>query len=541
MRVVEGLRGSVRMKTTMRPRFDYGKTRPWVQRDGRVVVAQAGPSALELRSDVPARRGLARRRRRRFGWTPASEWRSCSPRTSRGCRLPLPSTRSAAEAETETWWSEWAARSTYRGPWGAEVERSLVTLKALTYAPTGGIVAAATTSLPEFLGGVRNWDYRYCWLRDAALSLDALMAAGYVEEATSWRNWVLRAVAGDPEDLQIMYGIAGERRLEEFELPWLPGYEGSAPVRVGNAASGQLQLDVYGELVDAIYRARQLGMPTAPQAIDIGLEMAAWLGGQLAATRRRHLGDPRPASAVRALQGDGMGGHRSHGHDRSKRTGWTCPASTKLRDEIHDEICDKGFDAERNTFTQYYGSTQLDASLLLIPQVGFLPPDDPRVVGTIEAVQRELVHDGFVMRYIPDEDAADGLPPGEGAFLACSFWLVESLAMIGRVDEARELFDRLLSLRNELGLLLRRVRPAEQAADRQLPPGVHPPDLDLGRRRAACGQGLSTERTATSRYPSWVVLWCPLRAAGHVGRGRTAERTRERRAARPARWRRAPR
>ena len=450
VRVIEGLRGSVRMQMTMRPRFDYGRTRPWVQRDGRVVIAQAGPSVLELRSDVQLDADspdIAASFRVDGGERMAfvlSSFESWLP-------APAPIDPYTAEAETETWWSKWAERSTYRGPWGAEVERSLVTLKALTYAPTGGIVAAATTSLPEFLGGVRNWDYRYCWLRDAALSLDALMAAGYVEEATSWRNWVLRAVAGDPEDLQIMYGLAGERRLEEFELPWLPGYEGSAPVRVGNAASGQLQLDVYGELVDAIYRARQLGMPAAPQAIDIGLEMAAWLEGNW----------EQPDDGIWEIRGPRQQFVHSKvmawvAIDRmvtiAEGTGMETPGLSKLRDQIHDEICDKGFDAERNTFTQYYGSKQLDASLLLIPQVGFLPPDDPRVVGTIEAVQRELVHDGFVMRYIPDEHAADGLPPGEGAFLACSFWLVEALAMIGRVDEARALFDRLLSLRNELGL-----------------------------------------------------------------------------------------
>jgi GH15 family glucan-1,4-alpha-glucosidase len=450
VRVIEGLRGSVQMHTTMRPRFDYGKTRPWVQRHGRVVVAQAGPSALELRSDVQldadspeisATFRVGAGERVAFTLTSYESWLSAPP----------PIDPITAESETETWWSEWAVRSTYRGPWAAEVERSLVTLKALTYAPTGGIVAAATTSLPEFLGGVRNWDYRFCWLRDAALSLDALMSAGYIEEATSWRNWVLRAVAGDPEDLQIMYGLAGERRLEEFELGWLPGYEGSAPVRVGNAASGQLQLDVYGELVDAIFRARQLGMPSAPQAIDIALEMAAWLETNW----------EQPDDGIWEIRGPRQQFVHSKvmawvAIDRmvqiAESTGMDTPGLAKLRDEIHADICEKGYDPERNTFTQYYGSQQLDAALLLIPQVGFLPPDDPRVIGTIDAVQRELVHHGFVMRYIPDEDAADGLPPGEGAFLACSFWLVESLALIGRVDEARELFARLLSLRNEVGL-----------------------------------------------------------------------------------------
>jgi GH15 family glucan-1,4-alpha-glucosidase len=450
VRVVEGLSGSVAMTTTMRPRFDYGRTRPWVQRDGHVVVAQAGPSALELRSEVPldsdgpeisATFRVDAGERFAFVLTSYESW------------LPAPPAIDpySAEAQTEVWWSEWAGRSTYRGPWGAEVERSLVTLKALTYAPTGGIVAAVTTSLPEWLGGVRNWDYRYCWLRDAALSLDALMAAGYVDEAISWRDWVLRAVAGDPEDLQIMYGLAGERRLDEYELPWLPGYEGSAPVRVGNAAAGQLQLDVYGELVDAIYRARQLGMPSAPQAIDIALDMAAWLEANWG----------QPDDGIWEIRGPRQQFVHSKvmawvAVDRMVKiaasVGFDVPKLAALADTIHAEVCDKGYDAARNTFTQYYGSKQLDASLLLIPQVGFLPPEDPRVIGTVDAVQRELVKDGFVMRYVPDVDAADGLPPGEGAFLACSFWLVETLAVIGRVDEARELFERLLSLRNEVGL-----------------------------------------------------------------------------------------
>jgi GH15 family glucan-1,4-alpha-glucosidase len=314
-------------------------------------------------------------------------------------------------------------------------------------------VAAVTTSLPECLGGVRNWDYRFCWIRDAALALDALMAAGYVEEATQWRDWVIRAVAGDPEDLQIMYGIGGERRLDEYELAWLPGYEGSAPVRVGNAASGQLQLDVYGELVDAIYRAQQHGMAPAARALDPTQSVVRWL--------EEHWRDPD----------DGIwevrGPRRQFVHSKvmawvaadrlvkmSEASGYEAPLQglRRMRDEIHEEVCRKGYDAQRNTFTQYYGSTQLDAALLLIPQVGFLPASDPRVIGTVDAIQRELMRDGFVMRYIPDEHAADGLPPGEGAFLACSFWLVIDLALIGRMDEARALFDRLLALQNDLGL-----------------------------------------------------------------------------------------
>lgn len=460
VRVVEGLSGSVPMSSVLSPRFDYGKTRPWIKVEGEGMVAVgAGPEALELRAEVPisaddqrlAARFIVRQGERvGFVLTWYSSWEAAPP----------PVEALEVVSGTAAWWQEWAGRSTYRGGWKDEVERSLITLKALTYEPTGGIVAAPTTSLPEFLGGVRNWDYRFCWIRDAALSLNALMAAGYVEEATKWRDWLMRAVAGDPEDLQIMYGVAGERRLEEYELPWLPGYEGSAPVRVGNAASGQLQLDVYGELTDAIYRARQLGMAPEADAFDMAAGLLRWLA--------EHWRDPD--DGVWEVRGP----RRQFVHSKvmawvavdritkiAEESGLEAPLEQlrQIRDEIHAEVCELGYDADRNTFTQYYGSTQLDAALLLIPQVGFLPASDPRVVGTIEAIQRELLRDGFVMRYIPDEDAADGLPPGEGAFLACSFWLVTDLAMIGRLDEARALFDRLLALRNDLGLFSEEYDP----------------------------------------------------------------------------------
>jgi GH15 family glucan-1,4-alpha-glucosidase len=459
VRVVEGVRGSVPMFSRCVPRFDYGKTRPWIHGSGSVVHAGAGPEALELRADAPitvtdqslhARFVVGEGERIGFVLAWYSSWEPAPP----------PVDALGAIDETDRWWRDWSGRSTYQGGWKEEVERSLITLKALTYEPTGGVVAAATTSLPEFLGGVRNWDYRFCWIRDAALTLDALMAAGYVGEARSWRDWVLRAVAGDPEDLQIMYGVAGERRLDEYELDWLPGYEGSAPVRVGNAASGQRQLDVYGELVDAIYRARRLGMAAVAEALDPTIGVIRWL--------EQHWREPD----------DGIwevrGPRRQFVHSKvmawvaadriltlAEEAGIEAPLEglRRMREEIHEEVCAKGYDAERNTFTQYYGSTQLDAALLLIPQVGFLPPSDPRVAGTVDAIQRELVRDGFVMRYIPDEDAADGLPPGEGAFLACSFWLVTDLAMLGRVHEARELFDRLLALRNDLGLFSEEYDP----------------------------------------------------------------------------------
>ena len=462
VRVVEGVRGAVTMRTRFTPRFDYGRTRPWVRKVDGALAAAAGPEALELRSDVPlqghdfqhtAEFTVAPGQRVGFVLTYHSSWEAPPPAVE----------PAAALQQTEAWWQEWSDHSTYRGGWADEVQRSLITLKALTYAPTGGIVAAPTTSLPEFLGGVRNWDYRYCWLRDSALLLDALMAAGYVGAAASWRDWLLRAVAGDPDDLQIMYGLGGERRLNEYELDWLPGYENSRPVRVGNAASGQRQLDVYGEVMDAMFRARKLGMPPEAHAWSVERQIIEWL--------ESHWQEPD----------DGLwevrGPRRNFVHskvmawvaiDRAIRSveaaGFDAPLERfkHMRTEIHNEVCRKGYDAERNTFTQYYGSKQLDAALLLIPQVGFLPPSDPRVVGTVDAVQRELVRDGFVMRYIPDEHAADGLPPGEGAFLACSFWLVNALALIGRRGEAHALFDRLLSLRNDLGLFSEEYDPVHK-------------------------------------------------------------------------------
>jgi GH15 family glucan-1,4-alpha-glucosidase len=452
VRVVEGLEGSVPMRMRLRARFDYGKTKPWLRMRDGVLNAMAGPDAIELRSDVPikehelqAEASFEATAGQRVGFvlTHHPSWD----------RSPDPIDAAASTESTEAWWREWSDRSTYDGPWADVVQRSLITLKALIYAPSGGIVAAATTSLPEYLGGVRNWDYRYCWLRDAALTLEALMGAGYVDEATAWRDWVMRAVAGDPEDVQIMYGLGGERRLDEYELPHLAGYEGSAPVRIGNAASGQLQLDVYGELIEAIYRAQELGMQATRHGAELGLLLFDWL--------KDHWQDPD----------DGVwevrGGRKQFVHSKvmvwvafdrlekmaeSMGLAQAAEPLRQLRDAVHEEICREGYDAERNTFTQSYGSKQLDASLLLIPMVGFLPADDPRAIGTVEAIQRELVKDGFVMRYIPDEDAADGLPPGEGAFLACSFWLVNDLALMGRRTEAEELFERLLSLRNDLGL-----------------------------------------------------------------------------------------
>jgi GH15 family glucan-1,4-alpha-glucosidase len=344
--------------------------------------------------------------------------------------------------------------------WATIVRRSLIVLKALTYEPTGGIVAAATTSLPEWIGSVRNWDYRYCWLRDATLTLLALLQGNHVEEAAAWRRWLLRAIAGDPADIQIMYGVGGERRLTELELPWLDGYEGSRPVRIGNAASEQLQLDVYGEVIDALYQARVRGIGVDPQAWRIQLAMLdhlaeAWRdpdeGIWEIRGERRHFTHSKVMTwvafdrAVRTVEQQGLDGPE----DR-----WR-----ELRDEIFAEVCERGFDEELGSFTQSYGSKELDASLLLLPLVGFLPATDPRIGGTIEAIERELLQDGLVLRYRTQEAGVDGLPPGEGVFLPCSFWLANCYELLGRHEEALALFERLAGLANDLGLLSEEYDP----------------------------------------------------------------------------------
>jgi GH15 family glucan-1,4-alpha-glucosidase len=376
-------------------------------------------------------------------------------------RPPKPVDPYAAVDDTEAWWAEWMSHSTYDGGWQSEVRRSLATLKALTFQPTGGIVAAATTSLPEQLGGPRNWDYRYCWLRDAALTLQALMGAGFKAEAGKWRDWLLRAVAGDPSDLQIMYGITGARRLPEMELDWLAGYEGSRPVRIGNAAADQLQLDVWGETLDGLSFAREAGLSANDDAWALQVNLLEFLEGNWR----------EPDNGLWEMRGDRQ--HFVH----SKVMAWVAfdrmvagvehfglagPVDDwrRARQEIRDEVLAKGFDAGRNTFTQAYGSSQLDAALLLIPQVRFLPWDDPRVAGTVDAVQRELTASGFVLRYKPGSGSSDdGLPGDEGAFLACSFWLADALHGIGRQQEAKTLFERLLGLTNDVGLLAEEYDP----------------------------------------------------------------------------------
>ncbi|HET6729414.1 MAG TPA: glycoside hydrolase family 15 protein [Jiangellaceae bacterium] len=460
VRIVEGVSGRVHVHSELRLRFDYGRSVPWVHRIDGQVVGVCGPDAVALHADVPthghnltthADATVSAGDRVTFvlSWFPSH------------LPVPRPTDPWHALRSTERFWTDWAARSTYAGPYREAVQRSLLTLKALTYQPTGGIVAAPTTSLPEDIGGVRNWDYRYCWLRDSAFTLDALIRSGYVEEAKAWRDWLLRAIGGNPDDLQVMYGIGGERRLVEYELDWLPGHHGSHPVRIGNAAADQLQIDVYGEIMDTLCRGRLHGFE---------LERHMWA---LQAHLVRHLEHRwvEPDEGIWEIRGQRR--HFVH----SKVMAWVAvdrhirgieeTGSTEaeldrwraLRDTIHAEVCAKGYDAERNTFTQTYGLPAVDASLLQIPIVGFLPPDDPRVIGTVDAVQADLCTDsGLVLRYRTETDV-DGLPGDEGAFLACSFWLVEALHLIGRDVRARELFEHLLSLRNDLGLLSEQYDP----------------------------------------------------------------------------------
>jgi GH15 family glucan-1,4-alpha-glucosidase len=463
VRMVEGVRGEVEMSSELVIRFDYGSIVPWVRRlpEGDCRIAVAGPDALCFRTPAETRGENMRtisdftvREGERvpfvLTWYPSNE----DP--------PEPVDADSALEDTVQYWENWAEQCTYRGEWHDAVHQSLVVLKALTYAPTGGIVAAPTTSLPEQLGGVRNWDYRFCWLRDATLTLLAFLNGGYLGEADAWRNWLLRAVAGDPADLQIMYGVAGERRLTEIELPWLPGYERSMPVRVGNAAVQQFQLDVYGEVMDALHQGRAHDLPASKEAWALQRHLLqhleqAWKepdeGIWEVRGPRRHFTHSKVMAWVAF----------DRGVQAAERFGRTGPVDQwrRVRAEIHDEVLRKGFDAELDSFVGFYGAKRLDASLLVIPLVGFLPADDPRMVGTVAAIERELVRDGFVQRYRANDETVsiDGLPPGEGVFLPCTFWLVDNLALQGRLDEARELFERLLALRTDLGLLAEEYDP----------------------------------------------------------------------------------
>jgi len=466
-RIVEGVRGAVEMECVLQVRFGYGRVLPWMRRVDHCLSAVAGPDAVWLRTPV---RLVGRSMRHEASFSVRA-----------GERVPfvlcwMPSHAGApevteADAEdllerTGAFWADWTARCTYEGEYHEAVLRSLITLKALTYAPTGGIVAAPTTSLPEDIGGVRNWDYRYCWLRDATITLEALLRTGYTAEAGAWREWLERTVAGSARDVQIMYGVAGERRLAEWEASWLPGYENSAPVRIGNAAVDQRQLDVYGEVIDAMTLGKQAGLPFDKHTWALVRQLLEFLEKhwnepdegiwEVRGPRRDFVHSKIMAWVAfdRAIQVAELGSPGSHDRWRA------------VRDQIHAEICERGYDAERGTFTQYYGSSELDASVLLLIEVGFLPPDDPRVISTVRTIQRELVRDGLVLRYTQPAAATaggqadvDGLTGGEGAFLACSFWLVNALHLIGEFDEAVALFERLLALRNDLGLLSEEYDP----------------------------------------------------------------------------------
>jgi GH15 family glucan-1,4-alpha-glucosidase len=468
IRIVRGDRGRVEMRSELIMRFDYGRTAPWVRRTDHGLRAVAGPDAIELRTPVELE-GKDMRTLASFSVGAGAEVPfalSWHPSHRPPTRRWDPAERLA---ETESWWRGWSGACAFardeQHPWREAVTRSLVTLKALTYQPTGGIIAAATTSLPEEIGGERNWDYRYCWIRDATLTLLALLTSGYREEARDWREWMLRAAAGHPKQLQIMYGLSGERRLTEVEVPWLPGYEGSTPVRVGNAAFDQLQIDVYGELMDALHVGRKFMLEPSEASWSFQKLLLADLEGKWSEPDegiwevrggRRHFTHSRLMAwvafdrGIKAVEDFGLSGPLDH---------WRT-----VRETIRDDILANGWSEARGSFVQYYGGEALDASLLLIPSVGFLPPDDPRVVATVEAIQQDLVEDGLVLRYRP-EHTSDGLRGGEGTFVVCSFWLVDALTMIGRVDEAEALFGRLLSLRNDVGLLAEEYDPR---AKRQL-------------------------------------------------------------------------
>jgi GH15 family glucan-1,4-alpha-glucosidase len=462
VRIVVGRRGSVRMRMELTLRFDYGSFVPWVRQSDGGIQAVAGPNAVRIRTPV-ALRGEEMRTVAEFA-------------VSEGDRVPFVMTWHAShqsppavlEAEellatTRKWWDAWSQKCTYRGIQREAVLRSLITLKALTYAPTGGIVAAPTTSLPERIGGVRNWDYRLCWLRDATFTLHALMSGGYIEEACAWRDWLVRAVAGMPAQVQPLYGLGGERRLPEIELPWLPGYEDSRPVRLGNAAHQQLQIDIFGEVMDALYFARQHGLAPDPEAWRVERALLTHLESIW------HL----PDAGIWEMRGPPQ--HFTHSKvmawvafDRGVKAveqfGLEGPVDRwrLQRDRLHAEICDKGFDRRQNSFVQAYGSEEVDAALLMLPLVGFLPSEDPRVRGTVAAIERRLTDaHGFVRRYAT-HTGADGLPAGEGSFLLCTFWLVDNYVLLGRVDEAQRLFDKLIAIANDVGLLPEEYDPLKR-------------------------------------------------------------------------------
>lgn len=454
VRIVKGISGRVPMRMELVVRFDYGWVVPWMTRIGDHLHGVAGPDFICLVTAIDTV-GENLRTVAEFDsvpgegvpfvltWHPHFEEGSCGGDAE------------SAVAKTDDWWRQWSVRCRYEGPWRSAVVRSLITLKALTYGPSGGMVAAATTSLPEQFGGARNWDYRYCWLRDASFTFEAMLRAGHVDEAEAWRGWLLRAAAGDPAQLQIMYGLTGERRLIELELDWLPGYEDSHPVRTGNAASAQVQLDVYGEVMDALHRARRSGMEPDLAAWAFQRALAEHVEGNWhepdegiweVRSGRRHFTHSKVMAWV--AMDRAVGGVEQFGLEGPVER-WR-----NVRDQIHQEVCDRAVDRERGCFVRAYDSHDIDASLLMIPLVGFLPPDDDRVIRTMEVIQEELCADGLVLRYRTDgTQASDGLEGDEGAFLACSFWLVDNLALVGRHSEALALFERLLGICNDVGLL----------------------------------------------------------------------------------------
>ena len=466
VRLIRGLRGRIATRTEFILRFDYGAVVPWVERrpEGG-LSAICGPDRVVLRTPALLR-GEDLKTVGEFIVDAGETIPFVLSYAPSHQPLPPPVDPARALHDTEAFWRRWSDRCASAGPWTDVVKRSLTLLKGLTYAQTGGIVAAPTTSLPEQLGGMRNWDYRYCWLRDATFTLLALMHAGYYDEARTWRDWLFRAVAGSPDQLQIMYGLGGERRLTEWEVPWLPGFEGSRPVRIGNAAVNQTQLDVYGEVLDALYHAHSHGLPPNQHGDAVGRVVL------------RHLARiwDQPDEGIWEVRGPPQ--HFTHSKvmvwvafDRMVKmleqrgsTGRALPRWRQVRDRIHEDVCRKAFDPDLDSFVQAYGSKALDASLLLLPLVGFLPPTDPRIIGTLKAIERRLVVDGFVLRYDTGE-VADGLPPGEGAFLACSFWLADNFILQGRAAEARGLFERLVALCNDVGLLAEEYDPR---LDRQL-------------------------------------------------------------------------
>jgi GH15 family glucan-1,4-alpha-glucosidase len=458
VRIVEGLSGRVNLAMELIVRFDYGSIVPWVHRTGDMLLITAGPDTLELAASVAVEGENMK--------TVAEFCVSAGERQSfvLNYRPSHIDTQPAIDAEkaltdTEEVWREWSDRCTYRGRWRDSVVRSLITLKALTYKPTGGLIAAPTTSLPELLGGIRNWDYRYCWLRDATFTLNALLLAGYADEAAAWREWLLRAIAGSPDDLQILYSVTGLRRLDEYEVAWLPGYQGSAPVRIGNAAAKQFQLDVYGEVMDTLHLARVAGLPPEPEAWKVQVALLKFLEAHWELPDEglwEVRGPPRHFTHSKIMAWVAF----DRGIKDAEQDGLEGPIERwrQLRDAIHTQVCDKGFDSHSNTFVQSYDSTYLDASLLLIPQVGFLPPEDPRVIGTIAAIESNLMVDGLVLRY-STATKVDALPAGEGAFLPCSFWLADSYLLTGRRQEAEAIFERLLALSNDVGLFAEEYDP----------------------------------------------------------------------------------